>query len=135
MRIFSTAILELNANLCLLFTRIIIGAFTLSHGLPKLYQFTSGQEIKFADPLGFGPEVSMGLVVFAEVGCAILIILGFGTRLASIPLMINMGVAAFMAHANDPFGTKEKPLLFLIIFIILFVFGSGKYSIDRLIAK
>jgi putative oxidoreductase len=107
----------------------------LTHGLPKLNRLTSSEEIKFADPFGFGPAISLGLVVFAEVICSILIILGLGTRLASLPLIIAMGVAAFHAHANDPFSTKEKPLLFLLIFIVLFVFGSGKYSVDRLLNR
>ena len=44
--------------------------------------------------------------------------------------MITMLVAAFYAHANDPFGTKEKPLLFALVYFGLFVFGSGKYSVD-----
>jgi putative oxidoreductase len=113
--------------------RITTSAFILTHGFPKLLRLSSGQEIKFADPFGLGPVVSLGLVVFAEVGCAIFIILGLGTRLAAIPLIITMSMATFYAHASDPFGTKEKPLLFLLIFIMLFVFGSGKYSIDRLI--
>jgi putative oxidoreductase len=115
--------------------RITIGAIMMIHGLPKLNRLTSGEEIKFADPFGLGPQISLGLAVFAEVVCTIFIILGLGTRLASIPLIITMAVAAFYAHASDPFATKEKPILFLLIFIILAVFGSGRYSIDRLMTK
>lgn len=107
----------------------------LTHGLPKLSRLTSEEEIKFADPFGFGPFMSLVLVVFAEVVCSILIILGLATRLASIPPIITMFVAAFHAHGNDPFGTKEKPLLFLLIFIVLLVFGSGKYSIDHKLSR
>jgi putative oxidoreductase len=107
----------------------------LTHGLPKLSRLTSGEEIKFADPFGFGPAVSLILVVFAEVICSVLIMLGLATRLASIPPIITMLVAAFHAHIDDPFGTKEKPLLFLLIFIVLLVFGSGKYSIDQKISR
>jgi putative oxidoreductase len=107
----------------------------LTHGLPKLGRLTSGNEIKFADPFGLGPALSLVLVVFAEVICTILIMLGLGTRLATIPLIAAMSVAAFHAHANDPFGTKEKPLLFVLVYIMLLVFGSGKFSVDRLISK
>ena len=135
MRIFSTSISVLSANLVLLFVRIAVSAFMLTHGLPKLARFTSGEAIKFADPFGISPAITLGLAVFAEVGCSIFIILGLGTRLASIPLMITMAVAAFYAHAEDPFGTKEKPLLFLLIFLMLFVFGSGRYSIDHLMTR
>jgi putative oxidoreductase len=135
MTVFSTSISVLYANLCLLIVRVAVSAIMLVHGLPKLNRFFSGEEIKFSDPFGFGPAVSLGLAVFAEVVCAIFIILGLGTRLAAIPLIITMAVAAFYAHANDPFPTKEKAILFLLIFVTLLVFGSGRYSIDRLVTK
>lgn len=130
-RFFSTSFSEGYANLCLLLVRVGVGSFMLTHGIPKLSRLTSGEEVKFADPFGFGPVFSLLLVVIAEVICSILIILGLGTRLASVPLIITMLVAALHAHAKDPFGTKEKPLLFLLIFIVLLVFGSGKYSVDQ----
>ena len=135
MPVFSASISVLHANICLLLVRVTVGGIMLVHGIPKLNKLTSGGEIKFADPFGFGPQISLGLAVFAEVICSIFIILGLGTRLAAIPLIITMAVAAFYAHANDPFGTKEKPILFLIIFVMLMVFGSGRYSIDRLMTK
>jgi putative oxidoreductase len=107
----------------------------LFHGLPKLNMFTSGSEIRFADPFGLGPKVTLGFAVFAEVICSIFIILGLGTRLASIPLIITMAIAAFYTHANDSFATKEKSIGFMLVFIMLLVFGSGRYSIDRLVTK
>ena len=135
MTIFSTSVPILYANLCLLLGRLVVGSFMMVHGLPKLNRLTSGGEIKFADPFGLGPTITLGLAVFAEVICAIFIILGLGTRLASIPLIATMAAAAFYAHANDPFAVKEKPILFMLIFIMLLVFGSGRYSIDRLMTK
>jgi len=135
MRVFSTSISVLSANVVLLIGRLTVSAFMLTHGLPKLTKFTSGEAIKFADPFGLGPSITLGLTVFAEVVCSIFIILGLGTRLAAIPPMIAMGVAAFYAHADDPFGAKEKPLLFLLIYLLFFVFGSGRYSIDHLMTR
>jgi putative oxidoreductase len=135
MTIFSTSVPILYANLSLLIVRLTVGSIMMVHGLPKLNTLTAGGEIKFADPFGFGPMISLSLAVFAEVICTIFIILGLGTRLASIPLIVTMAVAVFYAHANDPFATKEKAILFLLIFLILLVFGSGRYSIDRLMTK
>ena len=134
-KIFNTALPENYVHVFLLIFRITVGIFMLTHGIPKLLKLTSGVEIQFADPYGLGPAFSLVLVVFAEFFCSILVILGLGTRLAVIPLMITMMTAAFYAHADDPFATKEKPLLFLIIFALLFVFGSGHYSIDRILSK
>lgn len=135
MKLFSISIPVIYANLCLLLVRLSAGSFILiAHGLPKLNRLTSGEAIKFADPFGLGPEVSLGLAVFAEVICAFFVMLGLGTRMASIPLIITMATAAFYAHADDPFATKEKPLVFLLVFLMLLVFGSGRYSVDGLIS-
>ena len=118
-------------DLSLLLLRITFGGLMfLNHGLGKFNRLTGGEEIKFMDFMGLGPEISLGLVVLAEAVCAILIVLGLFTRLATIPLIITMLVAIFMVHWNDPFGDKEMALLYLIPFITLFFSGAGKYSID-----
>ena len=85
----------------------------------------------FGDPIGLGSEVSLVLTAFAEAVCGLLVILGLGTRWATIPLIIAMVVAGLIHHAADPFGGKEKPLLFLLIFVVLLLTGGGKYSLDR----
>ena len=41
-----------------------------------------------------------------------------------------MYVAAFISHAGDPFSRKEKAILFFLGFIIVFISGAGKYSLD-----
>jgi putative oxidoreductase len=133
--LFTTRFNENYSHLALLVTRILTSAFMLTHGVPKLIRLFSSAEIKFADPFGLGAIPSLILAVFAEFFCSIFIILGLGTRLAAVPLIITMLVAAFYAHANDPFGTKEKPMLFVILYILFLVFGSGKYSLDQWISK
>jgi putative oxidoreductase len=55
--------------------------------------------------------------------------------LATIPLIITMSVAAFVAHGADPFGKKELALLYLVIYLFLLFAGSGKFSIDYLISR
>ena len=119
----------------ILLFRILIAAFMLTHGLPKFFKLMAGGEVTFGDPLGFGAFPTLLLAVFAEVVCSTFILIGLGTRLATIPLMITMAVAAFMVHGDDPFGKKELPLLYLLSFITLFVFGSGKYSVDFLLSR
>jgi putative oxidoreductase len=46
-----------------------------------------------------------------------------------------MFVAAFIAHGPDPFGKKELALLYLVIYILLLVAGSGKYSVDYYLSR
>jgi putative oxidoreductase len=119
-------------NFWLLVLRICVGATMLSHGWPKLMKFASGN-YQFADPIGLGPAVSLGLASFAEAICSILIILGLGTRLAAIPLIITMIVATLISHADDPFAKKELAVVYLLIYITLAIVGSGKFSLDNLL--
>ena len=122
---------DFQSSLALLLLRVGSGGLMLTHGIPKLQRLFGGAEIKFADPFGLGPVISLGLATFAEVICAILVIIGFKTRLAVTPLIITMLVAAFYAHWDDPFGRKELPLLFCTVFVSLLLTGGGAYSLDK----
>ncbi|MFT5832488.1 MAG: putative oxidoreductase [Cognaticolwellia sp.] len=123
-------------DLGLLLLRITFGGLMLlNHGLGKMDKLLAGGDIKFADPIGLGMEISLQLTIFAEVICAGLLVLGLFTRLTLIPLMFTMLVAVFVMHWTDSFGDKEGALLYLIPYIILFVKGSGKYSIDNYLFK
>jgi putative oxidoreductase len=134
-RLFQIETREEYLNILVLLLRISIAALMIKHGLPKLEKLLAGGEIHFANPIGLGPTISLILVVFSEIVCSILIGIGLGTRLASIPLMFTMFVAAFITHGADPFGKKEMALLYLLFYLALFVIGSRKYSIDYLLLK
>jgi putative oxidoreductase len=133
--IFSIKYSQNLLHIWLLVSRVLISVFMLTHGWPKLMRFFSEESIKFADPIGVGVIPSLLLAVFSEVVCSVFIILGLGTRAASIPLIITMLVAAFIVHADDPFARKEMALLYLFGYIMLLILGSGKYSIDRYFKK
>lgn len=118
----------------ILILRLVGGGFMLTHGIPKLMKLLNG-DFAFANPIGVGPEISLGLTVFSEFFCALLILVGFKTKWVSIPLMITMLVAAFIVHGDDPFKKKEMALLYFAIYLILYFLGSGKYSVDALMKK
>lgn len=116
-------------SIMLLILRVSVACFMLTHGWGKFKRVISGN-LKFGDPIGLGPELSLILVTSAEFLGSILIIIGLWTRVGAFLGAFAMGVAAFVAHADDPFGTKEKPLLFLVCYIFLLVMGAGKHSVD-----
>ncbi|WP_324719107.1 DoxX family protein [Salinimicrobium sp. HB62] len=127
---YSTNLSLPQVDLGLAFLRIGAGALMLTHGTPKLLKLFSSEEITFADPFGLGMGITLALVVFAEFICSILVIIGLGTRVAVIPLLITMSTAAFYIHASDPFQRKELALIHLLIFAVLLITGAGKYSLD-----
>lgn len=132
-KIFKTDFSTSQADAALLILRIGVAVLMLTHGLPKLQMLLSGGEIKFPGVLGLSPVISLALVVFAEVVCSLLILIGFRTRLASIPLLFTMVVAVFVFHINDPFANQELGLLYLLLYLPLLILGSGKYSIDQVL--
>ena len=116
--------------LSLLLVLLLVGGMMLTHGIPKIGRFFGEGPVQFADPFGLGPEISLGLAIFTEVACAILVMNGFKSRWATIPLMITMLVAAFYAHGSDPFSKKELSLTFFTLFLSINS-GAGKYSVDQ----
>lgn len=133
--LFKTSINIQNLHIVLLLTRVLIGSFMIVHGLQKAQLLFVQGEIQFADPIGIGMMLSLILTLFAEIICSGLILIGFGTRIAVIPLIITMIVAVFVVHADNGFAKQEMGLHYLLTYILLLVTGSGKYSIDHLISK
>jgi putative oxidoreductase len=134
-RLFNTNFNNEAIHFMLLVLRIGIASFMIVHGYQKLGWITAGGEIQFGDPIGVGVTTSLYLTVFAEFFCSIFLLLGFATRLATIPLIITMLVAIFIVHAPDGFDKKEMGLHYLLVYVFLLVSGPGKYSIDQLISK
>ena len=121
------------ASFALLVLRASFGLMMLSHGWPKLVSFGS-KAASFSDPLHIGSSLSLGLVVFAEFICAILVVIGLGTRWAAFPIMVTMAVAAFVIHGKDPFSEREMAMLYLFGFTAIMMLGAGSYSMDRAIS-
>jgi putative oxidoreductase len=118
----------------LLLLRAGAGALMLTHGWPKLVGFGAKMST-FPDPLGVGVVPTLVVAVFAEFFCSLLLIVGLYTRIASLPLVLTMMVAAFIEHAGDTFGEKEKALLFGVMFLAIACAGPGRFSIDHVFRK
>ena len=121
-------------SLGLLILRVVAGLLMMTHGWSKIQNFEGMVQGGF-DPIGMGPTLSVVLLIAAEFIAALFIVFGLLTRLSTIPLMVAMSVASFVAHAGDPLEIKELSLVYLTIFAILFITGAGKYSFDRLFFK
>lgn len=133
--IFNPGSLSNYTDLTLLVMRIGVGALMLSLGEGKLLKLFVDEPVRFSDPLGVGVTASLAMAVFAEVFCSVFLIFGFATRLSVVPLIITMLVAVLLIHTHDLFPKKELPLLYIIIYLAIGIFGAGKFSVDNLIYK
>jgi putative oxidoreductase len=118
-------------SLLLLALRAFFGVMILCHGLDKLYNFEA-LSFTFPDIFGFGSYTSLMLVIFTEFCCSLFLIFGLLVRLSLIPMILVMAVAFFDVH-DAAFPAGEPAFIYLILLIILFISGPGKYSIDYLI--
>jgi len=117
----------------LLILRVSFGTAMLSgHGLDKLLRYKELSR-NFPSLIGLGGTAELSLAIFAEFFCAVLLILGIGTRLAAIPLMITMLVALTIYHAPDPWAKKELAALYLSAFTVILICGGGGFSLDRVL--
>jgi putative oxidoreductase len=123
--------------------RLIVGLIFLSEGIQK-YLFPeivgTGRFIK----IGFShPEFLAYFTATFEIICGVLILIGFFTRLASIPLLIIM-ITAFITTkwpilTDKGFWTMahdyRTDFAMTLLLIYLIIYGSGKMSIDSGIIK
>lgn len=132
--LFPTRPNETKVSMFLLAVRIIFGILLMTHGLQKWSNF---QELStaFPDPIGLGGPLSLGLAIFGELICSIAFIIGFVYRLAMIPMIATMLVAFFVIHASDAFAVKELAFIYLVVFILMYIAGPGRFSIDYIIGN
>ena len=124
--------LPTSVNLALLVLRVWFALPLLTlHGWSKLTGFAERSH-RFADPYGLGSPASLALVVFGEVFCSVLLVVGLCTRLAATVCGIVMATAFVHAHGMrlTGQGNGELPFMFLGAFVALVLAGGGRYSID-----
>ena len=119
--------------------RLLVGAVFLSEGIQKfLFPATLGvgRFVKIGIP---APQFFAPFVGIVEILCGTLLIVGLLTRLATIPLIIDISVAiittkvpmlstaGFWSMAHE--ARTDYCMLLGLVFLLLV--GSGPFSVDR----
>ena len=85
------------------------------------------------------PEISWQISTWSELIGPVLLVLGLGTRFASVSLIILTLVAWASVHAGNGYNVCDNgfklPLIYLVMFLPLLLSGPGKLSLDHLIAR
>ena len=116
--------------LCL---RVFFGILFFTHGIDKMANFNELSQT-FPNVLGFGSYMSLMVSIFCEFCCSLFLITGLMVRITVIPMIISMAVAFFDIH-DGMFPQGELSLIYLVMFVILYITGPGRFSIDYLIDK
>ncbi len=125
----------------LLAVRLYWGWQFMQTGWGKLSDI--GKVVGFFTDLGIpAPTLNAYFVSALEFGGGILLILGLGSRLIALPLVIDMIVAYITADrealllifSNPDKFTAAAPYTFLVASLIVLIFGPGRFSLDALLA-
>jgi putative oxidoreductase len=118
----------------LLVLRLALGVIMIAHGWQKISDHTHGIA-GMMHQLGLPPFMAY-LVVAAEFGGGILVLIGFLTRIAALAIFIDMLVAILKVHLPHGLfsinGGFEFPLACAAIAFALIFSGAGPIAIDWL---
>jgi|SRR5579864_479450 len=124
----------------LLLIRVYWGWLLLESGIGKIRHMD--KVISFFTDLGIpAPSFNAHFNAGLETVGGILLILGLGSRIISVPLLINMIVAymtadreawtSFFSDSGKFFGADPFP--FLMVSLLILIFGPGFFSLDTII--
>lgn len=119
--------------------RVMVGVVFVFHGSQKLFGVFGGPGMEgfagYVATLGVpAPTLAAWLAALAEFGGGLAFILGAGTRLAAVPLVITMLVAAFGVHGSA-FSVQAQGMEYALTLGVaslgLAFTGPGRFSLDE----
>lgn len=82
------------------------------------------------------PALNAYMAASTEALGVVLLALGLGTRIISIPLILVMLVAITTVHWGNGLNASDNgfeiPLYYILLLLVLMIHGSGKYSLDEI---
>ncbi len=135
-------VLDLIKHFFLLIIRLYFGWGFMKAGLGKLSDVSASAEFF----RGWGipmPELNVYLAGITETVCGFLLIVGFASRIITIPLIGTMIVAYMTAHSeqlaafwsNTPVFFKAPPFPYLYTCFVVLLFGPGVLSVDGILSR
>ncbi|ABF41954.1 DoxX [Candidatus Koribacter versatilis Ellin345] len=117
--------------------RVMVGVVFVAHGLQKLLVYHYPGVVGSFQKMGIpAPGVSAALAIAAELIGGLMLVTGFYTRLAAIPVAFTMFVAIGQVHLHNGFfaqgGGFEYPLTLLVANVAFMISGGGAFALDNL---
>ena len=119
--------------LALLILRLVLGVIMIGHGYPKVAGGLP-HHVEFVRSIGLPGWLAYFSAV-AEFFGGILIVLGLLTRIASLAVVIDLGVAIWRVHWKNGLlgnGGYQFPLALAVIAFALIFFGAGPIALDSI---
>jgi len=114
--------------------RISLGVLFLAHGLLKVLVFTLPGTVQYFESIGY-PGYFAYLVVIAELGGGLALILGLWTRWIAL-LLVPVMIGATLQHAGNGWvfssqgGGWEFPAFWTVLLAVQSLLGAGAFALD-----
>jgi putative oxidoreductase len=132
----SLALVKRLESVALLIARLTVGVLFVSTGWGKVHNLAKVTAF-FGELHIPAPAFNATLASFTELLCGALLVVGLASRLAALPLMVTMTVAILTAKLEEIHGLPdlfgEVEWTYLVLLLIIAVFGPGKASLDTLV--
>lgn len=131
------------SNMARLFLRLFVGIMFMQFGIRHLVHYS---ELAPTFPAIWGLPSSTCLIIMIviEVLCSLLIMVGFLTRLSTLPPILSMIAAEYyilhdlVPHTSvyglDSVQPGYLPIMFIGIYLFILLAGPGKISLDYFIS-
>lgn len=131
------------SNMARLFIRLFVGIMFMQFGIRHLVNYSQLCDV-FPTVLGMSSQACLIIMIAIEIICSLLIMVGFLTRLSTIPPILSMIAAEhYILHDLLPhtsiYGLSSTdpgylPIMFIGIYLFILLAGPGKISLDYFIS-
>lgn len=119
----------------MLFFRVLVSLeIMVAHGFKKIgIGVTEAEHVP--NPLHLPEAFNSAFAISANIFFPFLVLIGFCTRLATLPILAVTLTGYFVVHLHDSFLEKDAPFIYSVVFLLILVLGPGKVSIDNYLRK
>ncbi|MCM1292148.1 MAG: DoxX family protein [Bacteroides sp.] len=142
-RLFLRATGYTYSNMARLFIRLFVGVMFMQFGIRHLVNYNV-ISVDFPTILGMSSPTCLTIMIIIEIVCSLCIMVGFCTRLATLPPILSMIAAEFYIMHNlipqlslyglDSIQPGYLPIMFIGIYLFILLAGPGKISLDYFIS-
>lgn len=123
-------------NAAVLLARIFVCAWFLPVGIGKIAQYSGTVGYMVSNGI---PGWLLPLVIATEIGCAVLLLVGWKTRLFAFLLAGYTLLTVLLFHMHPADATAKIVQMAELVdaggLLVLFAHGAGDWSLDHLIAR
>ena len=113
----------------LLFRILITGEIIVAHGFRKIGIGVPEAE-HVPNPYLLPEWLNSNFAIASDIFFPLFVMAGCFTRLAVLPTLAVTLTGYFVVHAHDSLLEKDVPFMYSGAFLLLFVLGPGRYSVD-----